>query len=136
MVKPDVSAPSAWWTNWQSIDWTIVYEKVWRQQVSIAKAVQERRWGKVSALQRALVRSLPARLLAVRRVTTNKDKRTPGVDGVLWNTPPEEGRSCQVFERTRIQAVTAQENLCPQEERETSAAGNPDYEGQGHASII
>ena len=84
---PDVSAPSAWWTDWRSIDWQSVYDRVWRLQVRIAKAVRENRWGGVQALQRIIVRSLDARLLAVRRVTTNKGKRTPGVDGVLWNTP-------------------------------------------------
>jgi RNA-directed DNA polymerase len=87
VARPYVSAPSAWKTLWKSIDWQIVYEKVHRQQVGIAKAAQEGRWGKVNSLQGILVRSRCARLLAVRRVTTNKGKRTPGVDGVLWNTP-------------------------------------------------
>ena len=50
----------------------------------IAKAVEEGRWNKVQTLQRMLSRSFSAKLLAVKRVTSNKGKNTPGVDGVLW----------------------------------------------------
>jgi RNA-directed DNA polymerase len=74
---------------WSSVDWRSVEKEVWRLQVRIAKAVREKRWGKVRALQRLLTRSRAARLWAVRRVTTNKGKRTPGVDGVIWRTSGE-----------------------------------------------
>jgi len=50
----------------------------------IAKAVKENDWGKVQTLQRLLTNSFYAKLLAVKRVTSNKGKNTPGVDGVLW----------------------------------------------------
>ena len=50
----------------------------------IAKAVKEKRWGKAKALQHLLTHSFYAKLLAVKRVTSNKGKKTPGVDGVLW----------------------------------------------------
>ncbi|MBW1998823.1 MAG: reverse transcriptase N-terminal domain-containing protein, partial [Deltaproteobacteria bacterium] len=36
------------------------------------------------ALQYLLTRSFYAKVLAVKRVTSNKGKKTPGVDGVLW----------------------------------------------------
>jgi len=75
--------------SWSAVDWRSVNEQVWRLQVRIAKAVRKERWGKVRALQRLLTRSRAARLWAVRRVTTNKGKRTPGVDGVVWRTSRE-----------------------------------------------
>jgi RNA-directed DNA polymerase len=50
----------------------------------IAKAVQEGRHGKVKALQWLLTHSFYAKALAVKRVTSNKGKKTPGVDGILW----------------------------------------------------
>ncbi len=50
----------------------------------IAKAVKEGRWNKVRTLQHLLTHSFYAKLLAVKRVTSNKGKKTPGVDGVLW----------------------------------------------------
>ena len=74
--------------DWSSIDWTSTHKAVERLQARIAKAAREKRWGKVRSLQRILVRSLPARRLAVRRVTMNKGKRTPGIDRVLWNVRP------------------------------------------------
>jgi RNA-directed DNA polymerase len=50
----------------------------------IAKAVKEGRYNKAKALSYLLTRAFYAKLLAVKRVTTNKGKNTPGVDGVLW----------------------------------------------------
>ena len=58
-----------------------------RLQARIAKAMEEGRRGKAHALRRILTRSLGAACWAVRRVTTNKGKRTPGMDGVVWSTP-------------------------------------------------
>ena len=51
------------------------------------KATKEKRWGKVKALQRLLTHSFSGKALAVRRVTENQGKNTPGVDKVTWNTP-------------------------------------------------
>lgn len=70
--------------NWAQIDWDQARSEVRRLQVRIAKAVKESRWNKVHALQRLLTRSFYAKLLAVKRVTSNRGKRTPGVDGILW----------------------------------------------------
>jgi RNA-directed DNA polymerase len=52
----------------------------------IAKAVKAGQQGKVRALQWILTHSFYAKALAVKRVTTNKGKKTPGIDGVLWTT--------------------------------------------------
>jgi RNA-directed DNA polymerase len=70
--------------KWSSIDWNYARRQVRRLQVRIAKAVRENRWNKVKTLQYLLSRSFYAKLLAVKRVTSNKGKKTPGVDGVLW----------------------------------------------------
>jgi len=56
-------------------------------QLRIAKATREGRKNKVKALQWLLTHSWAPKLLAVKRVTENKGKRTAGVDGVLWSTP-------------------------------------------------
>jgi len=80
-------APSACLPDWTSIDWAQINKQVYRLQVRIAKAVREKRWGKVAALQHLLTHSLAAKLWAVRRVVTNKGKNTPGIDGKLWRTP-------------------------------------------------
>jgi RNA-directed DNA polymerase len=73
--------------DWHAIDWQQVHQNVRRLQARIVKATQERRWGKVKALQRLLTHSFSGKALAVKRVTENQGKRTPGVDGETWNTP-------------------------------------------------
>ena len=72
---------------WQDIEWEKVHCEVRRLQVRIVKATQAGRWGKVQALQHLLTRSFSGRALAVKRVTENQGKNTPGVDGIIWNTP-------------------------------------------------
>ncbi|OWW21125.1 group II intron reverse transcriptase/maturase [Noviherbaspirillum denitrificans] len=73
--------------HWLQIDWKRVNRNVRGMQVRIAKATKEGDWRRVKALQRYLTRSLSGKALAVRRVTENQGKRTPGIDGVVWSTP-------------------------------------------------
>jgi RNA-directed DNA polymerase len=69
--------------------WRTIEDEVRRLQTRIVKALQAGRWNKVKALQHLLIltRSANAKLLAVRRVTGNDGRRTPGVDNELWETP-------------------------------------------------
>ena len=80
-------APSHAELVWLRTDWCHIEKNVRRLQVRIAKATQEGRWGKVKALQRLLTRSYYSKMLAVKRVTENRGKRTPGIDGKIWSTP-------------------------------------------------
>lgn len=73
--------------DWHQINWETVHRTVRRLQARIVKATQEGRWGKVKALQRLLSHSFSGKALAVRRVTENQGKRTPGVDKEVWTTP-------------------------------------------------
>src|SRR5262245_45357041 len=79
--------------TWSTIKWHRVYRNVRRLQARIVKATQAKRWGKVKALQRLLTRSFSAKVLAIRRVTENKGKKTPGVDGEVWNTPEKKSQA-------------------------------------------
>jgi RNA-directed DNA polymerase len=72
---------------WNQIDWSKCEREVRRLQARIVKATQEGRWGKVKSLQRLLAHSFNGKVLAVKRVTDNQGKHTPGVDGVRWSTP-------------------------------------------------
>src|SRR5437763_4983698 len=74
---------------WHSINWKEVQTNVNRLQMRIVKAVQENRWNKAKALQHLLTHSFSGKALAVRRVTENQGKRTPGVDRVTWGTPEQ-----------------------------------------------
>ncbi len=70
--------------NWSFINWKRVESGVFRLQMRIAKSARAKRWGKVQALQHLLTRSHQAKLLAVKRVTENQGRNTPGIDGIVW----------------------------------------------------
>jgi len=80
-------APSRAAQMWDQANWSQIEAEVKRLQVRIAKATREGRYGKVKALQRLLTRSHSGKMLAVKRVTENRGKRTPGVDGRIWPSP-------------------------------------------------
>lgn len=73
--------------QWKSIDWHKAEREVNRLQIRIVKATQQKDYNAVKRLQYLLTHSFYAKALAVKRVVTNDGRRTPGVDGVLWNTP-------------------------------------------------
>jgi len=78
-------------TDWHSIPWKTVNEHVHRLQARIVQATKAGKWHKVQALQHWLTHSFSGKSLAVRRVTENQGKNTPGVDKVLWNDPESKG---------------------------------------------
>jgi RNA-directed DNA polymerase len=73
---------------WQDIPWKKVQRHVFRLQKRIYRATQQGRVRTARKLQKLLMKSWYARLLAVRRITQdNKGKRTAGIDGVKSLTP-------------------------------------------------
>ncbi|HTV39171.1 MAG TPA: group II intron reverse transcriptase/maturase [Candidatus Sulfotelmatobacter sp.] len=86
-VDSSMCASSGKAAHWQQINWLQCERQVRRLQARIVKATRESRWGKVQALQRLLTSSFCGKALAVKRVTENQGKRTPGVDRVIWQTP-------------------------------------------------
>lgn len=73
--------------QWKAIDWKQAETYVNRLQIRIVRATQEKKWNTVKRLQYLLTHSFYAKAIAVRRVTTNKGKKTAGVDGEIWSTP-------------------------------------------------
>lgn len=73
-------------STWQSLPWDRLRTSVKRLQMRIAQAVRANHHGRAQALQWLLTHSRSAKLLAVRRVTSNKGHTTPGVDGQVWRT--------------------------------------------------
>ena len=67
-------------TDWYCVEWRKVNQNVRRLQARIVKAIQDKRWNKVKALQHLLTHSLSGKLFAVKQVTENSGKRTSGVD--------------------------------------------------------
>jgi RNA-directed DNA polymerase len=86
-------------TLWEQVNWTRCERNTRRRQARIVKATQEGRRGKVKALQRLLTCSFSGKALAVKRVTENQGKRTPGVDSVCWTTPAARLKATQSLQR-------------------------------------
>ncbi|WP_276204151.1 reverse transcriptase N-terminal domain-containing protein [Photorhabdus australis] len=78
--------------NWQQVE-----ADVFRLQMHIAKAAKAQRWNKVQVLQRLLTRSHQAKLLAVKRVTSNRGHNIPGIDGTLWINPQQKWQAVQAL---------------------------------------
>ena len=72
--------------EWKEINWENAEKVVSRIQIRIAKAAKNENWSLVKRLQYLITNSLYAKLIAVKRVTSNKGKRTSGVDKDLWDT--------------------------------------------------
>ncbi|CAI2536616.1 Group II intron-encoded protein ltrA [Serratia ficaria] len=92
-------APSHESVNWHSIDWARCHREVRRLQARIVKATREGKHGKVKALQWILTYSFSGKALAVRRVTENQGKKTPGVDGITWSTPEAKSQAMLSIKR-------------------------------------
>ena len=78
-------APSG--MTWEGINWATVRAQVRGLQTRIVKATQAGGHNKAKALQWLLTHSFSGKALAVKRVTENKGRNTPGVDKVTWRTP-------------------------------------------------
>lgn len=94
---PSVGAAPRQVDDWHQIRWCRAERLVRRLQTRIAQATQQGKWGKVQALQRLLTHSFSGKALAVRRVTENTGKRTPGVDGTTWKTPEQKAEAIQAL---------------------------------------
>jgi RNA-directed DNA polymerase len=110
---------------WKSINWKKVQTEVRRLQIRIAKAVTEKKWNKVRSLQWILAHSFSAKLLAVRRVTTRKGARTPGVDGFIWNTPARKMSGTLSLKRHGYKALPLRRILIPKRNGKSRPLGIP-----------
>jgi RNA-directed DNA polymerase len=79
--------------QWKTIDWKRVKDVVNNLQSRIASAPKNGKWETVNKLSRLLIRSFYAKLLSVRKVSTNKESRTPGIDGIIWSSPADKMRA-------------------------------------------
>lgn len=74
--------------GWASIIWRAVEQNVRRLQERIYRATERQAWQQVRNLQKLLARSISSKLLAIRRVTQeNQGRHTPGLDGMVYDTP-------------------------------------------------
>jgi len=125
LVERPASASSADLIEWHGIDWARVTRNVRNLQIRIAKATKERNWRKVKALQRFLTRSFSGKALAVRRVTENRGRKTPGVDNVVWSTPVSKARGITQLKRRGYQPLPLRRVYIPKSNGKLRPLGIP-----------
>src|SRR2546429_2326421 len=105
--------------EWYAIHWPTIHRNVRRLQVRIVQATKERRWGRVRALQRLLTHSYSGKVLAVRRVTENNGKETPGVDQEIWDTPEKKTQAIHALEQRGYQPQPLRRVYIPKSDGKT-----------------
>lgn len=86
--KQVMSRPKRVVYKWDEIDWRKLKRSVFKLQKRIYQASKSDDWKRTKRLQKLLLKSKSAKLLAVRRVTQiNKGKKTAGIDGVKSLSP-------------------------------------------------
>jgi RNA-directed DNA polymerase len=66
----------------------------------------------IKDLQRSIVTSFAARALAVRRVTSNKGGKTPGVDGIKWDNSHKRMNAIMELQHLTQNPGRAQSEAC------------------------
>ncbi len=89
---------------WHHIHWRQAHKTVNRLQSRIVSALQEGNHRKVRALQILLTKSLSAAAMAVRQVTENTGKRTPGIDQEVWKTNNQKAEAISRIRASRYRA--------------------------------
>ena len=110
---------------WTRICWETVRRNVSRLQARIVKAVRAGQWHRVGSLQRLLRKSLAAKVLAIKRVTSNRGKNTTGVDGIVLNTPEQKWQQAQALHRQGYQPLPVRRIYIPKKNGKKRALGIP-----------
>lgn len=103
--------------NWDKLNWPKIVAHVRQLQMRIAKAFQSGKHRKAKALQWILTHSFYAKLLAVRKVVTNQGGKTPGVDGVIWNTPLQKINAALSLKRRGYQTKPLKRIYIPKKQK-------------------
>jgi RNA-directed DNA polymerase len=124
-AEPSAGAASHIFTDWHSIAWKTVYEHVRRLQARIVQATKAGKWHKVQALQHLLTHSFSGKALAVRRVTENQGKNTPGVDTVTWKDPESKGMAIHQMQQRGYKALPLRRVYIPKSNGKKRPLGIP-----------
>lgn len=116
-------APSG--MTWEGINWATVRRQVRGLQTRIVKATQVGRHNKAKALQWLLTHSFSGKALAVKRVTENQGRNTPGVDKVTWRTPVAKTNAIASLKRRGYSPLPLRRVFIPKKNGKTRPLGIP-----------
>jgi RNA-directed DNA polymerase len=116
-------APSG--ATWDGINWAKVRRHVRGLQTRMVKASQAGRHNKVKALQWLLTHSFSGKTLAVKRVTENQGRNTPGVDKVTWKTPEAKTNAITSLKRRGYSSLPLRRVSIPKKNGKTRPLGIP-----------
>lgn len=119
MRKSTKKATRAGKFSWYDINWAKANAQVKQQQIEIAVAYKE--GDKVTEQQQKQVGSFARKAIAVQTVTTNKGKKTPGVDNIIQMTPAEK----EVVKRLHSDSTYVAKPVRVYMKWETTTLGNP-----------
>jgi len=111
--------------NWESIDWKACILAVKKLQLRIARWVKVGNLRKAKTLQRLLTTSFAAKCMAVRKVTQNKGRRTPGVDGLLLASPEAKIQMIASLKRRGYKALPLRRVYIPKSNGKSRPLGIP-----------
>jgi len=120
---------------WNSINWVKVNQIVHRLQLRIVKAVKANNLQKVRSLQRLMARSQAAKLLAVKKVTSNRGKRTPGVDNMVLDTPGKKWRQAQQLNQPGYSSQPLKRVYVPKKNGKKRPLGIPTMQDRAEQSL-
>ena len=124
-MSAETRACAPFGVTWPSIDWVKVQRFVRRLQTRIVKATQAGRHNQAKALQWLLTHSFSGKALAVKRVTENKGKDTPGVDKVIWKTPEAKINAMVSLKRRGYSPLPLRRVWIPKKNGKTRPLGIP-----------
>jgi RNA-directed DNA polymerase len=111
--------------DWKQIFWDKHLNIVRKLQMRIVKAQKEGRYNKVKALQWILTHSFSVKLIAVKRVTENKGKKTPGIDNVIWKSSEDKINAAKDLKRQGYKAKPLRRVFIPKKNGNKRPLGIP-----------
>ncbi len=135
IVEQSTGATSRETVDWHSIDWKKAHKIVDRLQARIVQATKAGKRNKVKALQRILTHSFSGKALAVKRVTENQGKNTPGVDKILWNTPEKKAMAVQELQSRGYTAQPLRRMYLPKPNGKQRPLGIPTMKDRGMQAL-
>jgi RNA-directed DNA polymerase len=110
---------------WHRINWRRVHKTVRRLPARIVKAIRAGRWNKVKSWQHLRTHSFSGKVLAVKRVTENPGRRTPGIDGVTWSTPQAKGEAVPLLKQRSYRPLPLRRIYIPKSQGKSRPLGIP-----------